>query len=150
MPDPKPGRKDLAPIYILGDDDYEASARLISMLPVGEWTLIPVHQGDLVVRYAEQFATTAVFLADTLAYPAGGIERLLQIVLDEIQRPVVILAEDWTPEIRDRWKRMGAFECVPHPTRAKRRADKVRKLMQAFMMAQFAGKPLEKSEGIEP
>lgn len=67
-----------------------------------------------------------------------------------VQRPVVILAEEWTPEVRDRWRRMGAHDCLPHPTRSSRRVEKVRQLMQAFMQAQYSGKPLETAKGTEP
>jgi FixJ family two-component response regulator len=111
----------LAPIFIVADDDEKACAQLMSLLGL-DWTYIPVTDPRRVIRYARQFATTAILLSDQIAYPDGGAARLLQRLLDEVGKPVLILAELWDPELALKWKRMGACDCLPHPTRPYLRA----------------------------
>ncbi len=111
----------LAPIFIIVDDDEKASAHLMSLLGL-DWTYIPVTDPRRVIRYARQFATTAILLSDQIAYPDGGAAKLLQRLLDEVGKPVIILAELWDPELALKWKRMGARDCLPHPTRPRLRA----------------------------
>ena len=124
----------LAPIFIVADEDRQAATRLMAMLP-SQWYFVPVSDPAQVVQYADQFATTAVFLADPTNYGRGGTARLLQDLLDQVGKPVVILTEDWNPEVRDRWKRMGAYECAPHPTRAGHRTQTLKDLVQQIVLA---------------
>ena len=127
----------MAPIFIIADDDRSAIERLIRVLHF-EWFYIPIWEACLVVRYAAHFATTAVFLADEIDYPEGGSARLLQQLLDQVGKPVVILTEAWNPEQTERWKRMGAADCIPHPTRFDHRAEGMRAKMQEFALQSVA------------
>lgn len=126
-----------APIFILADDDREAVDRMMSLLG-SEWFFIPVTRLRDAVKYARQFATTAVFLAEPIDYPKGGSARLLQELLDVVGKPVIILSEDWRPGVATKWKRMGALDCLPHPTRSGRRLTAVRTKIQ-----ELAHQPLE-------
>jgi DNA-binding NtrC family response regulator len=124
-----PVRKPAAPIFVLADDDRDALERLIASLNT-QWYYIPVWEGRSVVRYARQLATTAIFLSDSIAYPEGGAARLLQELIDSVGKPVIILAEEWTPEIASQWKAWGAANCIPHPTRSEHRLEALRASMQ--------------------
>jgi DNA-binding NtrC family response regulator len=124
----------VAPIFILADDDREAIELIQRMLNV-EWYYVPIWETRLVVRYARHFATTAVFLADPIEYPDGGAARLLQDLLDRVGRPVVILSEVWSPETAEKWRRMGAADCIPHPTRFNERMEGLRMKMEEFSLA---------------
>jgi FixJ family two-component response regulator len=125
--------KPLAPIFILADDEQEAVDRMMSLLG-SAFFYIPVTRLTEAVKYAKQFATTAVFLAEPINYPRGGAARLLQELLDETGKPVVILSEDWHPGVARKWKRMGAIDCIPHPTRMGRRMECLRGKMQNFAL----------------
>ncbi len=122
MADGSDDRHRVAPIFILADDDREALQRLTRYLPF-DWYYIPIWEAFRVVRYAEHFATTAVFLADGIDYPEGGSARLLQQLLDRAGKPVVVLVEMWSPDVRDHWVRMGAADCLPHPSRLDARME---------------------------
>lgn len=106
----------MAPIFVLADDDREALDRLLRYID-GQYFYVPVWETREMVRYAKQFATTAIFLADGVRYPDGGSARLLHKLLDEVGKPVIILAESWNAEVREKWRKMGAADCIPHPTR---------------------------------
>jgi DNA-binding NtrC family response regulator len=123
----------LAPIFIIADDNREAIELIQRMLNV-EWYYIALWETRLVVRYARHFATTAVFLADPIGYPDGGAARLLQELLDQVGKPIVILSELWSPETAAKWKRMGAADCIPHPTRFDERMEGLRLKMQEFAL----------------
>ena len=127
-----------APIFVLADDDREAANRIMQLLGT-EWYVIPVSEPHQVVRYAKQFAPRAILLADPISYPKGGAARLLQKLLDEVSSPIVILTEDTDPESVARWKRMGAAHCVPHPTRAGKRFEALRALVQGYALQSSAG-----------
>lgn len=114
-----------APIFLLADDDRSALDRILSVLD-SHWCYIPVWEARRVVPYARKLQITAIFLADDLRYPRGGTARLLQDLLDKVGRPVIVLVESWTPEAAARWKRMGATDCIPHPTRFERRLQTLR------------------------
>lgn len=131
----------MAPIFVIADDDREALERLISMLNT-QWYYIPVWDGRSVVRYARQLATTAIFLADSMAYPEGGAARLLQELIDRVGKPVIILAESWTPKIAEKWKGCGASDCIPHPTRTEKRLEGLRASMQEVVLSNKSGLPL--------
>jgi hypothetical protein len=134
MEDPEPS---LAPIFILADDDREAIHFIQKWLDV-EWTYVSIWKTREVVHYARQFATTAVFLADPIGYPGGGAERLLQDLLDQVGKPVIILAEIWSPEVAEKWKRLGALDCIPHPTRLHHRVEGIRMKMEELALAGLA------------
>lgn len=123
----------LAPIFILVDDDREAIEQIQKRLHV-EWYYVPIWETTLAVRYANHFATTAIFLADPVGYPDGGTARLLQDLLDRVGKPVVILSEVWSTEIAARWNRMGASDCIPHPTRCNERMEGLRSKMEDFAL----------------
>jgi len=117
-----------APIFIVADDDREAGMELACNLPP-DWFYVPVDIPNQVERYSQFFATAAILLADEIRYPEGGAARLLQELLDRVQKPVIVLAADWTPEVAAKWRKMGALECVPHPTRSNRRIERLRELI---------------------
>ena len=98
MPITKGAADQVAPIFIIADDDREAIEHIQKRLNI-EWYYVPIWETRLVVRYAKHFATTAIFLADPIDYSDGGAARLLQDLLDQVGRPVVILSEVWSPEI---------------------------------------------------
>jgi DNA-binding NtrC family response regulator len=123
----------LAPIFVIADDDKEAIDRLIMKLNI-DWYYIAVWQKHLVVRYARKLATTAIFLADSFDYPNGGAPRLLQELIDKVGMPVVIMTEVWTPEVVAKWKRMGAADCIPHPTQCEARIEGLRGKMEEFVL----------------
>lgn len=137
MPNTEDAEPRLAPIFIIADDDRGAIELIQKMLPV-EWFYVPIWETRLIVRYARQFATTAVFLADPINYPEGGAARLLQDLIDKVGKPVVILSEVWSPEIAAKWRRMGAADCIPHPTRFHERMEGLRSKMQEFSILQRA------------
>ena len=139
-PEPK-----LAPIFIFADTDREASQRIFDRLH-NEFCYIPIHNPNLVVRYAQQFATTAVFLAAPIDYPRGGAAALLQRIIDDVGKPVIILLEEWSREEAERWRKMGAADCLPHPTRVARRLESVRAKLQELAVASQDGSAVGKSE----
>jgi len=118
-----------APVFILADDDREATQRILERL-TDEWFYVPVSTPRLVVQYAKRFATTAVFLSDPLGYPRGGTTRLLRELLDEVKSPVIVLTEEWDRAVVAKWKRLGAADCLPHPTRLRGRLETLRAKMQ--------------------
>jgi len=95
---------------------------------------VPIWQTRLIVHYAKHIATTAVFLADDIRYPDGGTARLLQHLLDQVGKPVIIMAEKWDSETVLRWKRMGASDCIPHPTRSEQRMEYLRAKIQELSL----------------
>ncbi len=122
----------IAPIFILADDDREAVGRLVQWLP-RDWYYIPVSEPEMVVKYAQEFATTAIFLADRMDGPPNDVRRLLQSLLDEVGKPVVILSEIWSSQVVEQWKRMGAQDCLPHPTRTQARVGLMREKMNELV-----------------
>jgi DNA-binding NtrC family response regulator len=134
----------LAPIFIIADDNREAIEHIQKRLNV-EWYYVPIWETRLVIRYARHFATTAVFLAEPISYPDGGAARLLQDLLDQVGRPVVVLSEVWNPEVAARWKRMGASDCIPHPTRLDERIEGLRSKMEDFAIRHHSSAGLIKS-----
>jgi hypothetical protein len=128
----------LAPIFVIADDDREAIEHIQRRLNV-EWYYIALWETRLVVRYAKHFATTAIFLADPIDYPDGGAARLLQDLLDQVGKPVIIMSELWSPEVATRWKRMGAAACIAHPTRCDARMEGLRSMMESFALAPVGG-----------
>ena len=142
MARPRSDADKLAPIFVVIDDDKDAAMKMTGMLYPANCFFITVTDPKQGVRYADCLGTTAVLLADPVEYPRGGTARLLQEILD-VEKPVVILSEDWSPESVDRWKRMGARDCIPHPTRMRRRLKHVARLIQAFTFARIR----EKQEG---
>jgi len=129
MREPKILVEGLSPVFVLVDDDREASQRIALVLP-SDWFFVPVVNPGFAVRYAKRFQPTAVLLAEPVAYPRGGAARLLQDLLDDAGRPVIILSEDANPEAVERWRRMGASDCIPHPTRSFRRMNVLRRALQ--------------------
>ena len=123
----------LAPIFVLADDDQGALERILERLN-SDWFYIPVRNPGLLLKYAKRVEAKAVFLADPVDYPRGGAAFLLQRLIDEVGKPVIVLAEEWSPEIRDRWKKLGADDCLPHPTRFDRRLELLRSKMQALAL----------------
>lgn len=128
-----------APIFIVADDERDAASRLIAMLYPADCFFIPVSDPRQVVRYARSFAISATFLAHPVGFPRGGTGRLLQDLLDQVGKPVIVLAEDWSPESAERWKRMGAHACVPHPTRTRHRLKVLNAVIREFMVAHYSG-----------
>lgn len=126
----------LAPIFIIADNDQHAVLG-ITMSLGSEWFYIPVSDWKDVVRYSKEFATTAIFLSEEMFCPdQAGIEGLLQALLDEVGKPVIILSELWSAETADRWKRMGAQDCIPHPTRTEERLRILKRKMKELVLAQ--------------
>ena len=130
-----PVTRGVAPIFIIADEDREASGRMVGSL-TPDWYYIPVADPKFVVKYAKQFATVAILLADELPYPQGGTARLLQDLLDEVGKPVVILAELWDPGVAEKWKRMGAYDCIPHPTRTRERIKVLRGTLRKLALVE--------------
>ncbi len=128
----------IAPIFILADDDREAVGRLVQWLP-RDWYYIPVTEPERVVKYAQEFATTAIFLADRMDGAPKDVPRLLQALLDEVGKPVVILSEIWHPDVVEHWKRMGAQDCLPHPTRTEARVGLMREKMSELVRGLLEG-----------
>jgi hypothetical protein len=126
----------VGPIFVFGDHDREALDRMLESLP-DEWSYIPISNPRRLVQYAKRWATTAIFIAAPLNFPKGGAENLLQQLLDDVGRPVIVMAETWSPEIQDRWKRMGASDCIPHPTRSQERMAIMRKKVQELATNQI-------------
>jgi FixJ family two-component response regulator len=124
----------VAPIFILADDDREAIERIIRMLNP-DWYYIPVLEARLIVRYARQFAVTAVFLADAIENPPAGTATLVQELRDQVGKPVVVLAESWDAARAERWKELGAEDCLPHPTRTRERMETLRAKMRELALA---------------
>lgn len=124
--------QELAPIFILADDDPKASSQI--SIKLRDWTFIQVNEPRSVINYTRQFATTAVFLADGIQYPDGGAARLLQDLIDHTGKRVVILAEICDAEIIARWKRLGAADCIPHPTRSEARLEVLHKKIVDLVM----------------
>ncbi len=122
------------PIFIFADDDRGAIDRILERLHT-EWYYVPVVNPRLVLKYAKRIGTTAIFLADPVEYPRGGAAALLQRLIDEVGKPVIILTENWTPESAELWKRMGATDCLPHPTRFDRRIERLRAKMQELSVS---------------
>ncbi len=139
MAEEKGPRKSPAPIFIVADDNREAAERLVSILYPADCFFLPIFDPRQVVRYTREIVTTAVLLADRVAYARGGSGRLLQEILDETGVPVIILAEDWTPENVERWKRMGARACIPHPTRTEYRIEILLALIREFLLGHYRG-----------
>jgi DNA-binding NtrC family response regulator len=127
------GEEKLAPIFLIADDRGDAGERLTEILP-SDWFYVPVRNPALVERYSLQFAPTGIFLAEDIEFPKGGAARLLQILLDRVGAPVVILAEECTPEGRARWKRMGAKDCVAHPIRQDRRREGIVEVLRELAL----------------
>lgn len=118
-----------APVFVLVDDDREASQRIALILP-SDWFFVPVFHAGLAVRYSKRFMPTAVLLAEPVDYPRGGAARLLQELLDQVERPIIVLTEDPSSKSAARWRRMGASACVQHPTRSFRRMDALRETLK--------------------
>jgi len=133
VPSPNGAETRFAPVFLLVDDDRGAIELIQKMLHV-DWYYIPLWEPRLVARYAERFLPAAIFLAEPIGYPDGGAARLLQDLLDRVGVPVVILTEMWTPEAAERWKRMGAADCIPHPTRFVERIEGLRLKMEEFAL----------------
>jgi hypothetical protein len=125
-----------SPIFIFADDDRDALDGIFEHLH-DEWCYIRVPTPRLVVQYAKQIAVTAIFLAAPVDFPGGGTAALLQKLLDEVGKPVVILVETWNSRIRTKWKRMGAADCIPHPTRVLSRMKGVRSALQGLALGQM-------------
>ena len=123
----------LVPIFILADDDREATQRFLERANE-EWFYVAVPNPRQVVCYAKRFATTAVFLSEPISYPKGGAAKLLQELLDEVESPVIVLTEEWGPGVTAKWKRMGASDCLLHPTRVVRKMESVRAKMQELAL----------------
>jgi hypothetical protein len=132
--EPAVRRERVAPIFILADDDREAVGRLVPWLP-RDWYYIPVADPEMVVKYALEFTTTAIFLSDRMDSPTNNVPRLLQSLLDDVGKPVVILSEICHPEVVEHWKRMGAQDCLPHPTRTEARVGLMREKMNELVRA---------------
>ncbi len=137
--DTEPGRPRVAPIFIFADDDGAALNALMMGINA-QWLSVPVSKPSQVLRYAKDFATTAVFVAEGLDFSKdGGVERLIQYLLDEVGKPVVILSESWSLEVAERWRRLGAQDCIPHPTRTRERFVRLNEKLRELVLA-TAGK----------
>jgi hypothetical protein len=88
-----------------------------------------------VLSYAKRMNPKAIFLAEPLEFPKGGAPALLKRLLVEVDAPVIILAELWTPDAAEQWKRLGAADCLPHPTRIDQRLEVLRAKMQGIALA---------------
>jgi FixJ family two-component response regulator len=130
----------VAPIFVFADDDREALEQLLAML-AADWFYIPVTRMNEVVKYAKEFATRAIFLSEPIDYPRGGAARLLQELLDQVGKPVVILTEHWDPGVARKWKAIGASDCLPHPTRTDQRLKVLRKKIEEFALRTLSESP---------
>lgn len=129
-----------APIFILADDDRGAIDRILERLHP-EWYYIPVTNPSLVLKYAKRIGTTAVFLAEPMEFQKGGAAALLQRLIDEVGKPVIILTERWSQSAVELWKRMGAADCLPHPTRFDQRIELLRAKMQDLALSSHSKSP---------
>jgi len=122
------------PLFVLADDDQAAADRIASLLYPGLFFIVSVTNPRHVLSYAKRLKPRAIFLADPLEFPKGGAAALLHRLVEEVGCPVVILSELWTPEGAQRWKQMGAADCLPHPTRFDQRLEVVRARMQEIAL----------------
>jgi len=123
------------PIFILADEDQPASDRIVSLLYPELFVIVPVTNPRHVLSYAKRLKPHASFLADPIEFQKGGAAALLERLIDEEGAPVIVLAELWAPEVAERWKRLGAAGCLPHPTRVDQRLELVRSRMQDIALA---------------
>jgi DNA-binding NtrC family response regulator len=122
------------PLFVLADDDHASADRITSLLYPGLFFIVSVVNPRHVLSYAKRLKPRAIFLADPLEFPKGGAAALLHRIIEEVGCPVIILTELWTPEVIDRWKQMGAADCLPHPTRFDQRLEVVRARMQELAL----------------
>jgi len=123
------------PIFILADDDQAASDRIVSLLYPELFYLVPVTNPRHVLSYAKRLRPQAVLLAEPIEFPKGGAAALLERLIDEAGVPVIVLTEIWTSECAERWRKLGAADCLPHPTRIDQRLEVVRSRMQDLALA---------------
>ena len=126
------------PIFVLADNDVEALRRLTGIMSP-DWYLVPVWDVARIARSARRFSARAIFLADGIAYEGGGVPALLQLLLDEAEAPVIVMAEVWEPAVAEKWKRMGALDCIPHPTRVDARIEIFRSKLQKLALSPAMG-----------
>lgn len=123
------------PIFLLADDDRNAADAIAHRLYPECYYIVQVTNPRHIRNYAKRMNPDAIFLADPIHYPKGGTDLLLQRLIDEIGKPVIILSELWSSEIVMTWKRKGAADCLPHPTRIDQRLDLLRAKMQDLALS---------------
>jgi PleD family two-component response regulator len=129
-------RRHMTPVFLLVDQHREAVYRIQQTLQ-SEWLYIPLCDPNLAVPYAKRLSPTAIFLADPTSFTESETEKLLRALVEEVKKPVVILVELWTPELAKEWKKLGAADCLPHPTRIMGRMNHMNSKMQEFAMAEW-------------
>jgi chemotaxis response regulator CheB len=123
------------PVFILADDDRAAADSISGKLFPECYFIIQVTNPRHVRNYAKRLNPQAIFLAEPIEYPKGGAEALLNRLLEEVGTPVIILSELWTSESAERWRRLGAQDCIPHPTRSGLRLEVLRAKIQDLFFA---------------
>lgn len=145
----KPTAPHQGPVFLLADDDRAAADAISGKLYPEYYFIVQVTNPRHVRNYARRLKPSAIFLAEPIEYPKGGASALLQRLLEEVECPVIVLSETYSQESVERWKKLGAAECLPHPTRIAQKLDILRAKMLDLALAAKA-RPLlnpEKSQG---
>lgn len=122
------------PVFLLADDDRSAADAITGKLYPECYYIVQVTNPRHVRSYAKRLAPRAIFLAEPLEYAKGGAEALLRRLTADLQIPVIILSELWSPQVAEVWKSKGATHCLPHPTRHDQRLDLLRSAMQELAL----------------
>jgi chemotaxis response regulator CheB len=110
-----------APIVLIGDDDWEALNRLTGLLGEQFYILMARNAGEL-TRFAQKFHPDVIVVGESLPFGREGAEKLLPHLIRRFTAQVIVLSENGTDDSRNRWKKLGARDCLPHPTKYARRA----------------------------
>lgn len=127
------------PIFLLADDDRAAADAITGKLFPECYFIVQVTNPRHVRNYAKRLKPCAIFLAEPMEYPKGGTDALLQWLIKEVATPVIILSEICSPEAVDHWRRRGASDCMPHPTRFDQRLELLRAKMQDLALTASPG-----------
>lgn len=123
------------PVFLLADDDRAAADGITGRLFPECYFIVQVTNPRHVRNYARRLNPKAIFLAEPIEYTKGGAPALLQRLVEEMAIPVIMLLENWNQEAVDRWKKLGATDCLPHPTRIDQRLEILRAKMQDLSLA---------------
>jgi chemotaxis response regulator CheB len=110
-----------APVVLIGDDDWEALNKLTGLLGEQFYILMARNAGEL-TRFAQKFQPDVILVGESLPFGHNGAEKLLPHLIRRFTAEIIVLSENGTDDSRNRWKALGARDCLPHPTRYVRRA----------------------------
>jgi len=122
------------PVFLLADDDRPAADAITGKMFPECYFIVQVTNPRHVRNYAKRLAPEVVFLAEPLTYP-GGTETLLRRLVEDPGIPVIVLSEVWSPQVSEHWKKRGALDCLPHPTRFSQRFEMLRCAMLDLALA---------------